>query len=70
MKNKQPKFMEASKKEKQFPKRSLEQWQKEAVLQNQFIERQQNSLTEEQAREQAMKQADKIREERRKEQIL
>lgn len=70
MKNKQPKFMEASKKEKQFPKRSLEQWQKEAILQNQFIEKQQNALTEEQAREQAMKQADKIREERRKEQIL
>jgi len=62
--------MKASKQEKQFPKRSLEQWQKEAILQNQFIERQQNSLTEEQAREQAMKQADKIREERRKEQIL
>lgn len=62
--------MKASKKEKQFPKRSLEQWQKEAILQNQFIEKQQNSLTEEQAREQAMKQADKIREERRKEQIL
>ena len=62
--------MKASKQEKQFPKRSLEQWQKEAILQNQFIARQQNSLTEEQAREQAMKQADKIREERRKEQIL
>ncbi|GEM_PF-4734521 len=62
--------MKASKKEKQFPKRSLEQWQKEAILQNQFIEKQQNALTEEQAREQAMKQADKIREERRKEQIL
>ena len=62
--------MKASKQEKQFPKRSLEQWQKEAILQNQFIEKQQNSLTEEQAREQAMKQADKIREERRKEQIL
>lgn len=62
--------MKASKKEKQFPKRSIEQWQKEAILQNQFIEKQQNALTEEQAREQAMKQADKIREERRKEQIL
>ncbi|HUH25736.1 MAG TPA: hypothetical protein VLY87_03855 [Flavobacterium sp.] len=62
--------MAINKKEKQFPKRSLEQWQKEAILQNQFIERQQNSLTEEQAREQAMKQADKIREERRREQIL
>lgn len=62
--------MAINKKEKQFPKRSLEQWQKEAILQNQFIEKQQNSLTEEQAREQAMKQADKIREERRKEQIL